>query len=104
GVLDVAFDVRANDVTIFNIKSTDDFLNDTTFNFINIEPTFTFRAGGKKLKGFFQCGVIVPVYHLEDYLFSNSSFLIGEFFNFSIGFNVTFNLSKQKTEPTVTPQ
>ena len=104
--VDVSFDIRANDVNIFSIQSTSDFYNDTTFNFINLEPTFTIKAGGKKLKGFIQTGITYPIYHPDAYLTSNSFnlFLIGPIFKFSIGLNMTFNLSKQKTEPTVTPQ
>ncbi len=96
GFVDVALDVRTNYLNIYSIQSTDNFYNDTTFNFINIEPTFTLRAGGKKLKGFLQTGITYPAWHSDAYFNSNNPnwMVIGSVFKFSVGVNVTFNTSK----------
>ncbi len=104
-IAEVAFDLRSNYVSIFNIRSSDAFYNDTTFNFINIEPTLTLRAGGKKLKGFIQTGLTIPAYNSEAYFSANNAngFLFGPIFKFSIGLNIALNLSKPEKVSVPTP-
>lgn len=102
---EVAFDLRSNYVSIFNIRSSDAFYNDTTFSFINIEPTLTLRAGGKKLKGFIQTGLTIPAHNSDAYFSANNAngFLFGPIFKFSIGLNIAVNLSKPEKVLVTTP-
>lgn len=102
---EVAFDLRCNYVSIFNIRSSDAFYNDTTFSFINIEPTLTLRAGGKKLKGFIQTGLTIPAYNSDAYFSANNAngFLFGPIFKFSIGLNIALNLSKADKVSVTSP-
>jgi hypothetical protein len=99
--VDLSFDIRANFVQMFNVNSylytkfewwnTDFILHqDTTFNFINIEPAITLRIGDKRLKGFLQLGAIIPVYNPENYLAVNtSSYLIFPLIKSSLGLTYT---------------
>lgn len=101
--LDVAFDLRANYVHLFNIYANlyeqFDFWNtnykyysNATLNFINLEPAITIRAGGEKLKGVLQMGAIIPTFNPKSYIAVNtSSYLLLPLLKLSIGFNYTFN-------------
>lgn len=99
---DVSLDVKANFVQMFNVNSylytqfewwnTDFVLHqDTSFNFINIEPALTFRLGDNRIKGFFQLGVILPVYNAENYFAINtSSYLLIPLIKSAFGLSYTF--------------
>jgi hypothetical protein len=101
---EVAFDLRANYVRLFNIHAylyekfewwNTDFklYSDTTLDFVNLEPAITMKAGGGKLKGFLQLGVTIPTINSDSYFaVSTSSMLGAPLFKFSIGINYTFDL------------
>jgi len=82
--LEIAFDLRGNYVQLFNIHATlyskfewwntaFHYYSDTSLNFVNLEPTVTMKLGGKKLKGIFQLGLVIPVIHSNNYFMVNTS-------------------------------
>jgi hypothetical protein len=86
--LELAFDVRANYVHMYDINAflydqfdwwnTDfQYYADTTLNFVNMEPTVTIRIGGKNLKGTFQLGTILPAINSEAYYDVNTVSRLG---------------------------
>lgn len=99
--VEVAFDLRTNYVHVFDVHAylyeefewwnTDSkYYNDTTFNFLNIEPTVTLKAGGR-LKSIVQLGLTIPTVNPKSYFaVNNTTLLIGTFFKFSVGVNYTF--------------
>lgn len=99
---DVSLDIKTNFVQLFNVNSylytqfewwNTDFVlrQDTTFNFINIEPALTFRVGDNRIKGFLQLGAILPVYNTENYFAVNtSSYLLVPLIKSSLGITYTF--------------
>lgn len=103
----ISFDMRANYVQLYNINAylynqfewwnTDfKFHNDTTINFINLEPTITFKAGSEKAKAIIQLGATVPVYHSDSYLLVNNySLFTLPLIKFTVGVNI--NIGKKKT-------
>ncbi len=100
--LDVAFDLRANSVSLFNIHAylydqfewwnTDlQFYSDTTLYFMNLEPTLTIKAGGDKLKGVLQFGATLPTINSDTYFKVNSSsLLMAPLLKFTLGIQYTF--------------
>ena len=99
---EMAFDLRANYVNLFNIRSplydkfewwnTDfRFHSDTSLYFINLEPTLTMKAGGQKLKGIVQFGLTIPSINAHSYFIVNTSSLLGiPLIKFSLGINYYF--------------
>ncbi len=99
---EVAFDLRANYVHLFNIHTylfdnfewwnTDfKFYSDTTINFMNLEPAITIKAGEGKLKGVLQLGAIIPAINSKSYFdVNNSSMFLLPLIKFSVGVNYTF--------------
>lgn len=86
--IEMAFDIRANYVHVYDIHAymyeefewwnTDyNFYSDTTLDFVNLEPAFTLKAGGKKLKGVFQVGLTIPTVNSRSYFMVNASSLLG---------------------------
>lgn len=86
--IEVAFDLRANYVRLFNIHAnlynqfewwnTDfHYHSDTTLCFVNLEPTITFKAGGKRLKSILQFGATVPVINFHSYFLANTASMLG---------------------------
>ena len=104
---EVALDLRANYVRLFNIHAylydkfefwnTDfQYYSNATLDFLNLEPAVTLKAGGEKLKGVLQLGVIIPTINSTSYFNVNtSSMLIAPLIKFSIGINYTFGVKKQ---------
>lgn len=100
--IEMAFDLRANYVYVHDIHAymyeqfewwnTDyNFYSDTTLDFINLEPTFTLKAGGKRLKGLFQLGVTVPTVNARSYYMVNTSSIFGfPLIKLSFGLNYAF--------------
>lgn len=98
----VAFDMRANYVRLFNIHAylydkfewwnTDfKFHSDTTLDFMNLEPAVTIRVGGGKLKGILQLGATIPAINSSKYIEVNtSSMYLAPLIKFSVGINYTF--------------
>jgi len=98
---EAAFDVRANYVQIYDIHAylydkfewwnTDfRFYNDTTVNFLILEPSITLKAGGEKLKGVFQFGVTIPTIHSDSYFYVTPEAMFGTpLIKFSFGINYT---------------
>ena len=99
---EVAFDLKANYVQMFDISAylydqfewwnTDSkFHPDTTLNFMNLEPTITLKAGGKKLKGFLQTGITMPTVNRKSYFgVSTSSLFVVPLIKFSVGVSYRF--------------
>lgn len=97
-----AFDLRMNYVNLFNVHAslydrfewwnTDfHYYSDTTLNFVNLEPTFTLKAGGEKLKGILQVGVTIPVINSHSFFMANtSSMLTIPLFKLSVGISYEF--------------
>ncbi len=100
--VELAFDLKSDFVQLFNVYAylydqfewwnTDTrFHSDTTINFMNLEPTLTLKAGGKKLKGFVQAGLTIPVVHADSYFdISTESMLIFPLIKFSAGITYRF--------------
>lgn len=112
--VEYAFDVRTSFVHVYDIHSylyeqfewwnTEyTYYNDTTFNFINVEPTFTLKVGSKNLKGIFQMGFTIPVYNYEQYFASNNTVMMfGTIFKLSAGLTYTFRFKNdQEIKPPV---
>jgi hypothetical protein len=105
---DVAFDLRANSVSLFNIHAylydqfewwnTDfQFYSDTTLYFMNLEPTITIKAGGEKLKGVLQSGATIPTINSDNYFKVNSSsMLLAPLFKFTLGIQYTFGNNNKR--------
>ena len=103
---EVAFDLRANHVHMYNIHAfmydefdwwnTDfKYYSDTTLNFLILEPAVTMRVGGKSLKGVFQLGVVVPLVNSESYFNVNSSSRFGiSLIKSSVGVSYTIKRKK----------
>jgi hypothetical protein len=101
--VEVAFDLRANYVRLFNIHAylydkfefwnTDfKYYSGTTLDFLNLEPVVTIRVGGEKLKGILQAGVTIPGINSKSYFDVNtSSMLILPLIKFSVGVSYTFS-------------
>lgn len=99
---EIAFDLKANYVQLFNINAylydqfewwnTDSkFRSDTTLNFMNLEPTITFKAGGEKLKLFLQTGLSLPTIHSDNFFSVNSeSMLLIPLVKLSVGISYRF--------------
>ena len=104
--MEMAFDLRCNYVNINNIHAylydqfewwnTDfHYYSDTSFYFVNLEPTFTMKIGGKKVKGFIQSGITIPTIHSDSYFLANSSSMaILPLFKFSVG--ITYSLGRKQ--------
>jgi hypothetical protein len=98
---EMAFDLRCRYVNLTNIHAYlyDEFewwntdfryYSDTSFYFVNLEPTFTMKVGGEKIKGFLQAGLTVPTVHSDSYFLANtSSMMIIPLVKFSIGASIT---------------
>jgi hypothetical protein len=101
--VEVAFDLRANYVRLFNIHAylydkfefwnTDfKYYSGTSLDFMNLEPVVTIRVGGEKLKGILQTGVTIPAINSKSYFDVNtSSMLVVPLIKFSVGVNYTFS-------------
>jgi len=99
---EIAFDLRANYVHLYNIHAylydkfewwnTDfQFYSDTSLYFVNLEPTLTMKAGGEKLKGVLQFGIIVPTIYAHSYFMVNTSSRLGiPLIRLSVGINYSF--------------
>ena len=99
---ELALDVRANYVRLFNIHAylydkfdwwNTDFklYSDTTLDFVNLEPAVTMKIGGGKLKGIVQLGVTIPTINSNSYFdVSNPSSLGSPLFKFSGGISYSF--------------
>jgi len=99
---DIAFDLRANYVRLFNIHAylydqfawwnTDfNYYSGATLDFMNLEPVVTIKAGGEKLKGIFQLGVIIPTINSRSYFnVNNASLFVAPLIKFSLGVNYSF--------------
>ncbi|MCX6225532.1 MAG: hypothetical protein NTV01_12415 [Bacteroidia bacterium] len=85
--IQIAFDLRMNYVNLFNVHAslydrfewwnTDfHYYSDTTLSFVNLEPTFTMKAGGEKLKGILQVGVTIPAINSHSYFMVNTSSML----------------------------
>ncbi len=104
--IDLALDIRGNFVQMFNVNgylyerfdwwNTDFILHkDTSYNFINIEPALTIRAGDSRVKGFLQLGAILPVYNPNNYFVSNSeSYMLLPLIKLSLGLTYQFGRKK----------
>lgn len=100
--IEMAFDIRINYVRVYDIHAyrydqfewwnTDyTFYSDTTLDFVNLEPSFTLKAGGEKLKGLFQLGVTVPAVNSNSYFLVNPYSLLGyPLIKLSFGISYTF--------------
>lgn len=99
--IDMGFDLRANYVNVNNINAylyeefewwnTDYvFASDSSLDFMIIEPTFTFRAGGRNLKGLFQFGLTIPTLNPDNYYAVNGGKWFKSPVKFSLGVNYTF--------------
>lgn len=98
----VSGDLRFSHVNIYHIQAylyehfgwwnTEfTFKPDTTLQFGIAEPIFTFTAGGKNVKAFFQTGLTIPVWKTNSYFaVCRSSMLLVPLFR--IGAGVRFNL------------
>ncbi len=104
---ELAFDVRANYVRLFNIQA---FLYDkfewwntdyiytsgASLDFVNLEPAVTLKAGGERLKGILQIGAVIPTVNAKDYFHVNtSSMLLAPLMKFSVGINYSINMIKR---------
>jgi hypothetical protein len=99
---EIGFDLRANYVHIFDIYAylydrfewwnTDfELYSDTTLVFVNLEPTVTMKAGGKKLKAVVQLGATIPTINSNSYFTVSSSSMLGaRLIKFSVGISYTF--------------
>ena len=99
---EIAFDLRMNYVNLFNIHAylydkfewwnTDfHYYSDTSLYFINLEPTLTMKAGGKKLKGILHFGLTIPTINSHSYFLVNNSSLLGiPLIKFSVGIHYAF--------------
>lgn len=104
--IELAFDLRINYVNLFSIHAslynkfewwnTDfHYYSDTSLYFVNLEPTFTMKAGGENLKGIFQCGATIPTINSQSYFMANTSSLLGfPLIKFSIGVSYVFGRKK----------
>jgi len=64
---------------------------DTSLYFVNLEPSFTIKAGGEKLKGILQLGMTVPVINPHSYFVANNSSLLGiTLLKISVGLHYVF--------------
>jgi hypothetical protein len=100
--LEVAFDLRANYVRLFNIhaylydkfewwNSDFKFYSDTTLHFVNLEPALTMKIGGGKWKGVLQLGLTIPTINAKSYFDVSTSSMIGApLIKFSAGVCYTF--------------
>jgi hypothetical protein len=103
--LEIAFDLRANYVHLFNIHAylydqfawwnTDfHFYSDTSLYFVNLEPAITMKLGESKLKGIFQLGMTLPVIHSHSYFQVNTSSMLAiPLIKISVG--LTYTLGKK---------
>jgi hypothetical protein len=77
-IIDVALDTRINRVQMYDVKAylyekfewwnTDYRLyDDAALSFAILEPTLTIKAGSPAVRGVFQFGATVPVFHPEAY-------------------------------------
>jgi len=112
---ELAFDLRANYVNLFNIRSplydkfewwNTDFRShsDTSLYFINLEPTLTMKAGGKKLKGIVQLGLTIPSVNPNSYFIVDTYSLLGfPLIKFSFGLNYYFGRFTLRPDPEHSP-
>lgn len=101
--LEVAFDVRANYVRLFNIHAylydqfefwnTDfQYFSGISLDFMNLEPNITIKLGNEKFKTILNTALTIPTIHPKSYFDINtSSMLIFPLIKFSVGINYTFN-------------
>lgn len=104
--IQVAFDVRANYVRVYNIDAylinqfdwwdvSSKLKSDTTLSFLNLEPTLTLKGGDEHIKGMVQLGVTLPTVNPESYFIMNTSSIFGfSLIKLSIGMCYTFGKKK----------
>ena len=107
----MAVDLRCNYVNINNIHAylynqfewwnTDfHYYSDTSFYFMNLEPTFTMKHGKGNMKGFLQGGATIPTIHSDTYFLANStSALIIPLLKFSVGVSFTLGRKNKLESP-----
>lgn len=93
---DAALDIKANYLWMYDIhgrlysefefwNTESQQVNNMMLHLINLEPAITIRGGGKKIKGVFQSGLVIPLYKSKNYLVMN------QFIKTSVGIYYTFN-------------
>lgn len=102
GKVQMGLDLKTKFVNLYRIKgqlferfewwNTEfKFANDTSMNFVTVEPAFTLRFGASHWKGMLQTGLILPVINAENYFNTNTVSYLGiTMFKLSAGISYCF--------------
>jgi hypothetical protein len=88
GSVQIGIDLKSKFVNLYDIRgqlfekfdwwNTDFKLaQDTSMNFLTVEPAFTLRFGSSKIRGLFQTGLVLPAINAENYMNTNTSSYLG---------------------------